>query len=241
MRNPRQASRRCLCIIGGRFKSRQVLHVSPEATSGRVVTAPFHRAGISASEGVSKSPWLSISISVRPSRVIFADSSRAVPVGQLAITNTLVGMLTVVGRRTGMRYKVRTLQRKRDHRASAVSLGRLWEMNHSSKCVSGTSRRISERPDTGGLTVAALVAHPTRRRKSPISQATHVEQPGAAGVSQPWFPKRNCTLIHGTLRRTLHLPTHGGLRSPLLVRVQLRIARDHFLGDRTRCNQERLA
>jgi hypothetical protein len=158
MRNPRQASRRCLCIIGGRFKSRQVLHVSPEATSGRVVTAPFHRAGISASEGVSKSPWLSISISVRPSRVIFADSSRAVPVGQLAITNTLVGMLTVVGRRTGMRYKVRTLQRKRDHRASVISVGRLWEMNHSSKCVSGTSRRISERPDTGGLTVAALVA-----------------------------------------------------------------------------------
>jgi hypothetical protein len=169
-----------------------------------------------------------------------------------------------------MRYKVRTLQRKRDHRASAISVGRLWEMNHSSKCVSGTSRRISERPDTGGLTVAALVAYPTRHRKSPISQATHVEQPRAAGVSQPWFPKRNCIaftvhygepsayqptagcarrswcvcnsalqeiissaiehgatrsgrreptvvpetrlhVIHGTLQRTLHVPTHGGL------------------------------
>jgi hypothetical protein len=56
-----------------------------------------------------------------------------------------------------MRYKVRTLQRKRDHRASAVSVGRWWEMNHSSRWLSGTPRTISERPDTGGLTVAALV------------------------------------------------------------------------------------
>jgi hypothetical protein len=70
------------------------------------------------------------------------------------------------------------------------------------KCVSRTH---------GGLTPAAPIAYATRHRKSRISQAMHVEQPRAAGVSQPWFPKRNCTLIHGTLRRPLHLPTHGGL------------------------------
>jgi hypothetical protein len=60
------------------------------------------------------------------------------------------------------------------------------------RIVRGFRRAAFGSPIRGGLTVAALVAYATRRRKSRISQATHVEQPRAAGVSQPWFPKRNC-------------------------------------------------
>jgi hypothetical protein len=141
-----------------------------------------------------------------------------------------------------MSYKVRTLQRKRDHRASAVSLDRLWEMNHSSECVSGTPRRISERPDTGGLTVAAPVrllhgrrivrgfrrtacgspSHGGLTPAAPVaypdsaSQIAHFAGNARRAIKSGWrkpavVPETQLHSIHGTLQRTLHLPTHGGL------------------------------
>ena len=109
-----------------------------------------------------------------------------------------------------MSYKVRTLQRKRDHRASAVSLGRLWEMNHSSKCVSGTPRRISERPDTGGLTVAVLVR-----------------------------PLQGRRIVRGFRRTACGSPNHSGLTVAALVNMRLCIAQIVFLPTDGHCYSTR--
>jgi hypothetical protein len=54
-------------------------------------------------------------------------------------------------------------------------------------------------------------------------------QPGAAGVSQPWFGQRACKCLSSTLRTTFILPSHGGLTPAALDSdVRLCIAKSVF-------------
>jgi len=68
-------------------------------------------------------------------------------------------------------------------------------------------------------------------RECRFSLRTYVVQPGAAGVSQPWYADPVAIALH----------RHGGLTPAALVNVRLCIANVVFHCERTSCNQERLA
>jgi hypothetical protein len=66
------------------------------------------------------------------------------------------------------------------------------------------------KPPVGNETpLQSTTAHPRRHA---------CVQPGAAGVSQPWFGQRARKRVSGTLRTTFVLPNHGGLMPAAPVR-----------------------